>query len=122
MTEKPTIHELEAILDNDTPGTVSIQPDGSVKVTTLLEDIQSAINRHSAENASNTPDFILAQYLEGCLATFNTAVQQRETWYGRDPRPSGTVDQLGTLESETDPCNPNLPGHEVAGHVSPSTT
>lgn len=54
----------------------------------LLEDIQSVINRHSAENASNTPDFILAQYLEGCLAAFDLAVQQRETWYGRDARPT----------------------------------
>ena len=90
MSEKPTIHELEAILDDDAAGTVSIQPDGSVKVTTLLEDIQSAINRHSAENASNTPDFILAQYLERCLAAFDVAVQQRETWYGRDARPTET--------------------------------
>jgi len=59
-------------------------------MSTLLEDIQSAINRHSAENASNTPDFILAQYLDRCLAAFNVAVQQRETWYGRDARPTGT--------------------------------
>jgi hypothetical protein len=58
-------------------------------MTALLEDIQSAINRHSAENASNTPDFILAQYLEQCLAAFDTAVQQRETWYGRDACPTG---------------------------------
>ncbi len=55
---------------------------------TLLEDIRSVVNRYSAENASNTPDFILAQYLETCLAAFNVAVQQRETWYGRDARPT----------------------------------
>lgn len=52
------------------------------------QELQSAINRCSKENASNTPDFILAQYLEGCLAAFDTATQQRETWYGRDARPS----------------------------------
>lgn len=84
MTEKPTIHELEAILDDDSAGTVSIQPDGSVRVTTLLEDIRDAINRHSAENASNTPDFILAEYLEQCLAAFDTAVQRRTEWHGCD--------------------------------------
>ena len=49
--------------------------------------IKDVINRHSKESDSNTPDFILAQYLLGCLATFNTAIQQRETWYGRDARP-----------------------------------
>ena len=51
------------------------------------------INYHSQENASNTPDFILAQYMAACLAAFNVAVQQRESWYGRDPRPTLTVTQ-----------------------------
>ena len=46
------------------------------------------LNRHSMENPSNTPDFILASYLLGCLAAFDTAVQQRETWYGRDAWPT----------------------------------
>ena len=88
MSEKPTIHELEAILEETNPGVINIKPDGSIEVVSLLEDIQSVINRHSAENNSNTPDFILAQYLEQCLAAFDTAVQQRETYYGRDARPS----------------------------------
>lgn len=54
----------------------------------FLLDLTHLINRYSRENESNTPDFILAQYLEGCLAAFTTATQQRETWYGRDARPS----------------------------------
>jgi len=54
----------------------------------FLKDLAELINRHSQENASNTPDFILAQFLSGCLDSFNTAIQQRETWYGRDPRPA----------------------------------
>ena len=55
------------------------------------KELEELINRHSQENASNTPDFILAQYLQGCLLVFNTAIQQRETWYGRDARPSTLV-------------------------------
>ena len=51
-------------------------------------ELESLINRHSKEGISNTPDFILAQYLLSSLSAFNTAVQQRETWYGRDARPS----------------------------------
>lgn len=54
---------------------------------TFEKELEEIINRHSKENDSNTPDFILAQYILGCLAAFNTAVQQREMWYGRDPRP-----------------------------------
>ena len=50
------------------------------------KELRSLINKHSQENLSNTPDFILSQYILGCLAAFNTAVQQRENWYGRDPQ------------------------------------
>ena len=52
------------------------------------KELTALINRHSLENESNTPDFILAQYLTACLAAFAVATQQRETWYGRDAGPS----------------------------------
>ena len=45
---------------------------------TLEEEIRSAINRNSAENGSNTPDFILATYLIDCLNAFDKAVNYRE--------------------------------------------
>ena len=54
---------------------------------TFQNELEALINRYSRENDSNTPDFILAQYVENCLANFDRAVQQRETWYGRDARP-----------------------------------
>jgi len=53
--------------------------------SSFKNELQSLINRFSKENASNTPDFILAVYLENCLDAFNMACQQRETWYGRGP-------------------------------------
>ena len=55
---------------------------------TFEKELEQLINCHSKENESNTPDFILAQYLNACLAAFNITIQQRETWYGRDARPS----------------------------------
>lgn len=58
---------------------------------TLSEELAELINKHSRENWSNTPDFILAQYMMGCLEAFEQAVQQRETWYGRDARPSAKL-------------------------------
>ena len=42
------------------------------------------INTHSKENGSNTPDFILAQYLSNCLEAFNLAVNKRHEWFGGD--------------------------------------
>jgi hypothetical protein len=52
------------------------------------KELSELINKNSKENASNTPDFILAQYLVKCLDAFSMAIQQRETWYGNDARPS----------------------------------
>jgi hypothetical protein len=49
----------------------------------LAKDIEQAINRHSAENGSDTPDFMLAEYLVGCLEVFNKTTRSREIWYGR---------------------------------------
>ncbi len=54
----------------------------------MEQDIIDLLNRHSAENASNTPDFVLAQYLLTCLGAFNAACRQRDEWYGRNPRPT----------------------------------
>lgn len=49
----------------------------------LREKIEQAINSVSAENGSNTPDFILSAYLIDCLTAFDKAVNAREKWYGR---------------------------------------
>jgi len=48
---------------------------------TLKEGIKDALNRNSAENGSDTPDFILAEFLELCLNAFDKAVTAREAYY-----------------------------------------
>lgn len=58
---------------------------------TFEEDIRDAINRHSQENLSNTPDFILASYLMDCMNAFDMAVNHRERWYGREVPGEGAV-------------------------------
>ncbi len=47
------------------------------------EELRSLLNRHSAENDSNTPDFLLAEYLIDVLDAFNSLNNKRERWYGR---------------------------------------
>ncbi|MCK5611411.1 hypothetical protein KAR91_56595 [Candidatus Pacearchaeota archaeon] len=42
-------------------------------------DLQHLINRHSLEQASDTPDFVLAEYLENCLEAFDRAVNRRDS-------------------------------------------
>lgn len=57
----------------------------SYQKTDLRKGIEDAINRVSAEQGSNTPDFILAEYLVDCLQAFDCAVQAREKWYSNEP-------------------------------------
>ena len=59
---------------------------------TLHEDLATVLNKHSAENASDTPDFILAEFLLICLTAFDKACTQREAWYQRTDTPS-TLDE-----------------------------
>ena len=54
-----------------------------VKLTSFENELQQLINRFSVESVSNTPDFILAQYLRDCLYAFDSATKRREHWYGR---------------------------------------
>jgi hypothetical protein len=56
-------------------------------VSDLRRDLTETLNRHSAENESNTPDFLLARFLLACLAAFDEAVNERAHWYGRFDRP-----------------------------------
>lgn len=49
----------------------------------LRKEIEDVINHFSAENVSDTPDFILSEYLINCLKAFDDAVNRREEWYGR---------------------------------------
>ena len=50
------------------------------------KELEQLLNRHSMENDSFTPDFVLARYLVECLAAWNAAVADREQWYGRPIR------------------------------------
>ena len=50
---------------------------------TFRDALSDLINSCSMENDPNTPDFILASYLESCLKAFDTAVIDRELHYGR---------------------------------------
>ena len=53
-------------------------------------ELQDLINKHSKENGSDTPDFILAEYLNDCLINFNKAVLKRSEWYN----PESTTEKI----------------------------
>jgi len=50
---------------------------------TFRKELEILINKNSIENGSDTPDFLLAEFLNDSLITFDKAVNKREAWYGR---------------------------------------
>lgn len=46
-------------------------------------ELTSLINSYNMEGDSDTPDFILAQYIQDCLTAWAIATSAREKWYGR---------------------------------------
>jgi len=60
----------------------------------LLKKIEKAINEECRENDSDTPDFILAEYLMACLKAFEITVFKRDKWYGFKPWPDGDSDAV----------------------------
>lgn len=46
------------------------------------KELEGLINRYSKEAGSNTPDYILAEYMGNCLKAFHHATRLRDNWYG----------------------------------------
>ena len=57
-------------------------------LTDFRTELKQLLNSHSKENTSNTPDLVLADYLQNCLSAFDIAVMEREQFYGRAQKPS----------------------------------
>ena len=55
----------------------------------LRGELTALLNSHCLENGSNTPDYILADYLLACLTAFDRTVRDRADWYGRMDTPGG---------------------------------
>lgn len=47
----------------------------------LVKDIAEVLNRHSRENESDTPDFILAELMVTSLEQFEAVLSWRKQWY-----------------------------------------
>lgn len=63
---------------------MTAQQENNTKLAARSEfnmELTALINKYSMENVSNTPDFILADYLESCLRNFGNTIQKRELFY-----------------------------------------
>jgi len=47
----------------------------------MEKELQKLLNKYSEDNKCNTPDFILAKYLIGCLDAFEVATGANIEWH-----------------------------------------
>ena len=47
------------------------------------QDLTHLINSYSLENDSNTPDYIIAEYLCACLDAYEKTAKDTTRWFGR---------------------------------------
>lgn len=48
-------------------------------------ELAQVINRHGLDNRYQTPDFVLAFFIESCLEAFGHGTVKRDSWFGFDP-------------------------------------
>jgi hypothetical protein len=82
LQEVATAYHLTEMPLEDVPAFLTEIQRVTPKNETLVQKIASALNCHSMENGSNTPDFLLAEYLLDSLAAWNKCIVARAKWYG----------------------------------------
>jgi len=63
------------------------QPVMAVDSSDLRSDLTTLLNKYNREDVSNTPDYILRDFLWDCLKAFEAGVHNRDQWHGVTPRP-----------------------------------
>jgi hypothetical protein len=77
-------------------------------VSDFKSELTGLLNRHSMENASNTPDFLLANFLLDCYTAWNIAVKSRDDWHGFQTRFAAQQALTPPFDSQTNRNNDPL--------------
>jgi len=84
-----TEYGFEIIWNKDTLGRLT-DPQAPDEESSFGQELTKLINKHSLENQTGTPDFILARFLERQLWIFKETIEQRASYRGF------TLDRFGT--------------------------
>lgn len=79
------------------------------KEEALIREVATVLNKYSQENRSNTPDFMLSEFMLGCLNVYENTIVARNAWYSRTSSP--TVPIKGPLPGEAVDRHLKLYGH-----------
>lgn len=99
-------------MNRDTSGMSLSQAASMTRGEAFRRELAALLNSHSMENGSDTPDYILAEFLLHALVAFNETVRTRETWYGRTPQRATAGLIGGPNAAPQAPCapRPTMPG------------
>jgi hypothetical protein len=56
------------------------------------QDLEDLINKHSLEPISDTPDFMLADYLCDCLEAYHRLHGRKHAWFNDEEDPKPNID------------------------------
>lgn len=79
----PTVHEKIANAMVEVAVSVIGSFGGPPPERSFQQELAALINRKSLENGSDTPDFILANFIVRAIEAFDATTAEREKWYGR---------------------------------------
>lgn len=65
------------------------------------KELEGLINRYSMESGSNTPDYILADYMKNSMENFHQATRLRDNWYGGKRSVINDQAEMWETENET---------------------
>lgn len=69
------------------------------------KELSGLLNRHDREIWSNTPDFILADFLTRCLEAFDAATRVRTDFWSSDGGSNRAEPPLSTEDASNRPSN-----------------
>jgi hypothetical protein len=93
--------------------------------TKFQKELEKLINKYSIENHSNTPDFLLAQFIMNCLNSYIMVLKARDEWYtitekSMDDSNLNEIRKIAKEKSKTLQCNCDLDNwqpDERTGHT-----
>lgn len=59
-----------------------------IKYDEFVREIAAVCNRFSVENRSDTPDYMLAEFMTGCLNVYENTLCARAEWRNENRRPT----------------------------------
>ncbi len=90
---------VEQLMKDNPINEVNSKEDGNLNKERFKGQLRELINSFSLENKSNTPDYILANYLNECLDALNTAINFRDK-HNQNSEETFTIQELEEAEEK----------------------